>query len=154
MCDAVTKPVNVLALPGLTVAEIFEAGAQRVSVGGALTWVAVKAFADAAVAPARHGRLVGPRGAAAARRLARLTRAVRSRSGRVRDGAAVTVTREPLARAWKPPSASARRMLNKVPEVTVYFWVIKVLCTTVGETAADFLDRQRRARPHQHDAGS
>jgi uncharacterized membrane-anchored protein len=34
----------------------------------------------------------------------------------------------------------ARTMLNKVPEVTVYFWVIKVLCTTVGETAADFLN--------------
>ncbi len=32
-----------------------------------------------------------------------------------------------------------RQMLNKVPEVTVYFWVIKVLCTTVGETASDFL---------------
>ncbi|MGW3271796.1 COG4705 family protein, partial [Streptomyces kronopolitis] len=31
-------------------------------------------------------------------------------------------------------------MLNKVPEVTVYFWVIKVLCTTVGETAADLLN--------------
>jgi uncharacterized membrane-anchored protein len=31
-------------------------------------------------------------------------------------------------------------MLNKVPEVTLYFWVIKVLCTTVGETAADFLN--------------
>ncbi|MGH3248109.1 MAG: COG4705 family protein [Trebonia sp.] len=31
-------------------------------------------------------------------------------------------------------------MLNKVPEVTLYFWVIKVLSTTVGETAADFLD--------------
>jgi len=30
-------------------------------------------------------------------------------------------------------------MLNKVPEITVYFWVIKVLATTVGETAADFL---------------
>ena len=30
-------------------------------------------------------------------------------------------------------------MLNKVPEVTVYFWLIKVLSTTVGETAADFL---------------
>ena len=29
VCDAVTKPVNVLALPGLTFAEIFEAGAQR-----------------------------------------------------------------------------------------------------------------------------
>ena len=31
-------------------------------------------------------------------------------------------------------------MLNKVPEVTLWFWVIKVLCTTVGETAADFLN--------------
>jgi uncharacterized membrane-anchored protein len=30
-------------------------------------------------------------------------------------------------------------MLNKVPEVTVYFWIIKVLSTTVGETAADLL---------------
>src|SRR5206468_4094057 len=41
------------------------------------------------------------------------------------------------------PSASSltagRRMLNKVPEVTLYFWVIKVLCTTVGETASDYL---------------
>ncbi|MGH3512751.1 MAG: COG4705 family protein [Pseudonocardiaceae bacterium] len=34
----------------------------------------------------------------------------------------------------------ARQMLNKVPEVTIYFWVIKVLATTVGETAADFLN--------------
>src|SRR5262245_55660557 len=33
----------------------------------------------------------------------------------------------------------AREMLNKVPEVTLYFWVIKVLCTTVGETASDYL---------------
>jgi uncharacterized membrane-anchored protein len=33
-----------------------------------------------------------------------------------------------------------RRMLNKVPEVTLYFWIIKVLCTTVGETGADQLD--------------
>jgi uncharacterized membrane-anchored protein len=32
-----------------------------------------------------------------------------------------------------------REMLNKVPEITVYFWVIKVLCTTVGETASDYL---------------
>ena len=30
--------------------------------------------------------------------------------------------------------------LNKVPEVTIYFWIIKILCTTVGETAADFLN--------------
>jgi len=33
-----------------------------------------------------------------------------------------------------------RRMLNKVPEITLYFWIIKVLCTTVGETAADYLN--------------
>ena len=33
-----------------------------------------------------------------------------------------------------------RRVLSKVPEVTVYFWIIKVLCTTVGETFADFLN--------------
>lgn len=36
--------------------------------------------------------------------------------------------------------APGRQLLNKVPEVTIYFWVIKVLCTTVGETAADFLN--------------
>jgi uncharacterized membrane-anchored protein len=30
-------------------------------------------------------------------------------------------------------------MLNKVPEVTLAFWVIKVLATTVGETAADLM---------------
>lgn len=36
----------------------------------------------------------------------------------------------------------AQRMLNKVPEVTLYFWVIKILCTTVGETFADNLDQQ------------
>jgi uncharacterized membrane-anchored protein len=33
-----------------------------------------------------------------------------------------------------------RLMLNKVPEITVYFWVIKIMCTTVGETAADYLN--------------
>jgi 2-methylisocitrate lyase-like PEP mutase family enzyme len=48
LCDAVSRPVNVLAIPGLSVAEIVNAGAQRISVGGSLTWVAVKAFADAA----------------------------------------------------------------------------------------------------------
>jgi uncharacterized membrane-anchored protein len=31
-------------------------------------------------------------------------------------------------------------LLNRVPEVTVFFWIIKVLCTTVGETASDFLN--------------
>ena len=34
---------------------------------------------------------------------------------------------------------SGHRLLNKVPEVTAFFWIIKILCTTVGETVADFL---------------
>jgi uncharacterized membrane-anchored protein len=33
-----------------------------------------------------------------------------------------------------------RRMLNKVPEVTIFFWIIKIMCTTIGETAADYLN--------------
>jgi uncharacterized membrane-anchored protein len=33
-----------------------------------------------------------------------------------------------------------RQMLNKVPEVTVYFWIIKILCTTVGESFADYIN--------------
>jgi uncharacterized membrane-anchored protein len=37
-------------------------------------------------------------------------------------------------------SVLTRRMLNKVPEVTIFFWVIKVLCTTVGQSAADYVD--------------
>ena len=48
VCAAVTKPVNVLARPGLSLDEIAEAGARRVSVGGGLTWVAVAAMAAAA----------------------------------------------------------------------------------------------------------
>ena len=37
-------------------------------------------------------------------------------------------------------NSNIRQMLNKVPEITLYFWIIKILCTTVGETAADFLN--------------
>ncbi|OHV48734.1 hypothetical protein BCD48_15000 [Pseudofrankia sp. BMG5.36] len=36
--------------------------------------------------------------------------------------------------------AASRPMLNKVPEITFYFWIIKALCTTVGESAADYLN--------------
>jgi 2-methylisocitrate lyase-like PEP mutase family enzyme len=57
VCDAVSKPVNVLALPALTLGEIFGAGAQRVSVGGGLAWVAAKAMADAAAAIRDRGDL-------------------------------------------------------------------------------------------------
>jgi uncharacterized membrane-anchored protein len=37
-------------------------------------------------------------------------------------------------------ATGADRRLNKVPEVTIYFWIIEIFCTTVGETAADFLN--------------
>jgi 2-methylisocitrate lyase-like PEP mutase family enzyme len=50
VCEAVGRPVNVLAHRGLVLAEVFEAGAQRVSVGGALTWVATAALEQAAAA--------------------------------------------------------------------------------------------------------
>jgi uncharacterized membrane-anchored protein len=40
----------------------------------------------------------------------------------------------------RPSLSLGRKMLNKVPEVTLYFWVIKIMCTTVGETAADYLN--------------
>jgi len=48
VCDAISRPLNVLALPGMSLGEIVGAGGQRVSLGGGLAWVAVKAFADAA----------------------------------------------------------------------------------------------------------
>jgi 2-methylisocitrate lyase-like PEP mutase family enzyme len=48
VCDAVSRPVNALARPKLSLAEIVAAGAQRISVGGSLAWVAYEAMADAA----------------------------------------------------------------------------------------------------------
>jgi len=50
VCKAVTLPVNVLAMPELSLTDIVEAGACRISVGGGLTWVAMRAAADAAIA--------------------------------------------------------------------------------------------------------
>ena len=38
-----------------------------------------------------------------------------------------------------PPARSLRRAASKVPEVTVCFWIIKILTTGMGEAAADFL---------------
>ncbi|MBA3364670.1 MAG: isocitrate lyase/phosphoenolpyruvate mutase family protein [Actinobacteria bacterium] len=55
VCRALTKPVSVLASPGLSFAEVAEAGARRISVGGAFTWVAVRALADAATALRESG---------------------------------------------------------------------------------------------------
>ena len=36
-------------------------------------------------------------------------------------------------------AAPARHALSKVPEVTLYFWITKVLTTGMGETTSDFL---------------
>ena len=48
VCEATSRPLNVLARAGLSMREIVDAGGRRVSVGGALTWVAVGAMAAAA----------------------------------------------------------------------------------------------------------
>jgi 2-methylisocitrate lyase-like PEP mutase family enzyme len=62
VCGSLSRPVNVLARPGLTFAELADAGAQRVSVGGALTWAAVDAFVSAARAIGERGDFSGLRG--------------------------------------------------------------------------------------------
>ena len=59
VCAAVSRPVNVLAHTGLTMREIVDAGGQRVSVGGSLTWVAVRAMADAATSMRDTGDFSG-----------------------------------------------------------------------------------------------
>jgi len=48
VCDATSKPLNVLARPDLSMHEIARAGGRRISVGGALTWVAVNAMVTVA----------------------------------------------------------------------------------------------------------
>ena len=37
------------------------------------------------------------------------------------------------------PLSTGRALLNKVPEITIWFWIIKILCTTVGESFADWI---------------
>lgn len=46
----------------------------------------------------------------------------------------------PLSAPALPEAPPLRPLLNKVPEVTLSFWLIKMMSTTVGETAADFLN--------------
>jgi uncharacterized membrane-anchored protein len=42
----------------------------------------------------------------------------------------------------KATTGTARQMLSKVPEIIIWFWVIKILCTTVGETFADWINME------------
>src|SRR5690242_2740667 len=67
---------------------------------------------------ATHGRFIGARFGAAKHGRSRMT----------------TATTDPV-----PERSLGRRMLNKVPEITLWFWIIKILCTTVGETVSDYL---------------
>jgi 2-methylisocitrate lyase-like PEP mutase family enzyme len=55
VAGSVSRPLNVLARAELTMHEIAAAGGRRVSVGGALTWVAVTATAAAAERIRREG---------------------------------------------------------------------------------------------------
>src|SRR5690349_20688479 len=62
------------------------------------------------------------------------------RSGTCQVGPATLRRMSTLTSRLAAPDSTARRMFNKVPEVTFYFWVIKIMCTTIGETAADYLN--------------
>lgn len=55
VCEAISRPLNVLARPGLSLSDITDAGATRISIGGALTWVALEAMITAARNMADHG---------------------------------------------------------------------------------------------------
>src|SRR4051812_2007189 len=55
--------------------------------------------------------------------------------GQRADPVTMTIVAQPRSRL-----SLGRKMLNKVPEVTFFFWAIKIMCTTVGETAADYLN--------------
>jgi 2-methylisocitrate lyase-like PEP mutase family enzyme len=61
---AVGKPVNVLARPDLSVAEIAAAGARRISVGGSLAWATFEAMGEVATRMRDDGDLSGLRGGA------------------------------------------------------------------------------------------
>src|SRR3954447_23930518 len=50
------------------------------------------------------------------------------------------MTAIPTTRQPSTTSSTGRWMLNKVPEITVFFWIIKILCTTVGESFADYIN--------------
>lgn len=55
ICSAVSKPVNVLAVPGFSVAALAEAGAKRISLGSKLTTYAFGMLQKAAREMLEHG---------------------------------------------------------------------------------------------------
>lgn len=67
VCAAVSRPLNALARPGLRMAEMVEAGVQRISVGGALAWAGIEAAVEAAERIRDDGDFSGLRTPARAR---------------------------------------------------------------------------------------
>ncbi len=63
-----------------------------------------------------------------------------SHRGRAISKENLRVTSSRMAKQSFAGAFGSGPMLNKVPEITIYFWIIKILCTTVGETAADYLN--------------
>jgi uncharacterized membrane-anchored protein len=45
-----------------------------------------------------------------------------------------------MTEAARSAASETQRALSKVPAVTVWFWIIKILCTTVGESFADWVN--------------
>ena len=62
VCDATSKPVNVLAHRGLSMKEIADAGGQRISIGGGLAFTAIRAMAEVAQQMRDEGSFSGLRG--------------------------------------------------------------------------------------------
>ena len=46
----------------------------------------------------------------------------------------------PISYEASPAFPLSQQMFSKVPEITLFFWIIKIMATTVGETAADVLN--------------
>lgn len=55
-------------------------------------------------------------------------------------GVMQTVSASVRPPATSIPPGAGRSVISRVPEVTIFFWIIKILATTVGETAADNLN--------------
>lgn len=55
------------------------------------------------------------------------------------DHPSVLAADETTLRSGPQPGTTVRRAASKVPEITAYFWITKVLTTGLGETTSDFL---------------
>ncbi len=44
-----------------------------------------------------------------------------------------------LSQPQSQPVEFAKRLMRKVPEITVYFWIVKLLTTAMGESTSDYL---------------